>query len=859
VGVITSERQSCVGCPFNGAKVGTRGPKDSPFMIIGESPGSNEMRDGIPFVGMSWKVLQDAVLKSGVQIAGPFDPYITNAFHCWPGKSEKTEETVNTASRLCRHHLVNEINAYPRKLVLTLGNGALRAVTNNYGLKITKERGKVITSTLASDIKGVANALATIHPAFILRGGGNYRQFRGDVRYALELFNGGAVKRHPVVDYIVIDTPALLLRLLKYLQSQPSRTGVACDIETGSDPDDPLGPGGFSHIDDAILSIAICVEPSAVYIIPEEMILHLITRKLFKDTDLRWIWQNGKFDIKFLRSFGILEARVDEDIMLMSYTLDERGGRGGHDLETLSGDWLDAPNWKAELSKHKKSKQSYRVIPRDVLFKYQASDTSNTLRLFQVMRPIIDSDPYDKLLYEQTLIPASEYLSHVEDRGLCVDFNQVKANEMRLRQLAAEYAEPIFEAALAFPNSKYNEKLVNSHVQLSRLLFEDLRIPSKIKSTGDEVLDTLPPHPAVLALRKYRKIAKQLGTYVLPLYDGVASDRKIHTTFMLHRTATGRLACGDPMNLQNIPRDDAIRGQFVPAPGMIFIEPDLNQAELRSLAAMSGDPLLCWIYTDPNAPGVHDTMREKMYGKKSDWSTSDLDRFSEKFFINRDQPEDAFFKAVLDEQKMKAKNVNFGIIYGITEYGLAEQLECDYKEARKALQVWAETFPIAWKFIKECMAAPRRGLNLRTVFGNRKRHHVVTPENVHALEKEASNFPHQATASHIMLHGGIRVHHRYRKDYGAYVVNTVHDSMLIEVNNDFDTVCEICDDIVQVLAQVPIDWGIDRIPFLAEAKIGLRWGRSGQVDYSKWKAAHEKNKTIETRPQPQLKLVVNNG
>jgi DNA polymerase-1 len=823
-------------------------------MIIGESPGREELREGVPFVGMSWKILKQTIETSG--IPNPMlevEPYVTNALHCWPGTNKK-EATMNQAVMSCRNQLIDEINLAPRKLILVLGSFALRAVTGNVNKKITQERGSIITSQLDPRIKNVENAFTVVHPAFILRGGGNYRQFRGDIRYALELYNGGSPKRQVDVDYLVIETPEMLAKLVRRFKELPQDTAVAADIETGSPPSDPEGPGGFNHIDDAVISLGLAFREDAVYIIPEEPIGHSLTRRLFQLPNVRWVWHNGKFDVKFLRRAGIEEARVDEDTMLQSYTLDERGGV--HSLDIVGHDWLDIPNWEEELKKYKKKKQSYRVIPKPVLYKYQALDVSATLRLYNVMKPMIDQDKHNANLYYNQLIPASEYLSRVEDRGLLVDFDKVNENMERLDKQAAELCEPIYEAALQFPDSGYDLKLPNSPTQLAKLLYDDLKFRTKTRSTSKEALEELPAgHPVIKALKAYRKVAKLNSTYVKPLKESVASDLAIHTVFKLHGTATGRLACGDPINLQNIPRDGDIRGQFVARPGYIFIEPDLSQAELRSLAAFSGDPLLCKIYNDPDAPGVHDTVRAQMYGNPADWSSLDIERYRQKWFITETDT-DKQIKAILEEQKMRAKNVNFGIIYGITEYGLADQMECSYEEARQALKIWAQTFPVAWEFIQRCKSAPRKGQNLVTLFGNRKRHGVIAFENLQALENEAANFIHQATASHIMLRAGIQRWKYYRDTYDAWMVNIVHDSTLIECPDDYDTVVTVAKDFMDTLIRIPKELGIHRVPFVADAKVGKRWGRSSMISFDKYEKeyAHGSRAAAALRLQEEAKL-----
>src|SRR4051812_10770362 len=131
----------CADCPFAGGTVGSKGPVDSPFMIIGESPGREELKLQMPFMGPSGKVLDHALECADLDF--PI-PYITNAFACWPGHGTKNEDSVNRAAQTCRSRLLAEINAHPRKMVVCLGNAAVRSVTNDFGLKITKERGKLL-------------------------------------------------------------------------------------------------------------------------------------------------------------------------------------------------------------------------------------------------------------------------------------------------------------------------------------------------------------------------------------------------------------------------------------------------------------------------------------------------------------------------------------------------------------------------------------------------------------------------------------------------------------------------------------------------------------------------------------------
>lgn len=179
---------------------------------------------------------------------------------------------------------------------------------------------------------------------------------------------------------------------------------------------------------------------------------------------------------------------------------------------------------------------------------------------------------------------------------------------------------------------------------------------------------------------------------------------------------------------------------------------------------------------------------------------------------------------ILEEQKMRAKNVNFGIVYGITAAGLSEQIEDTTQEAARMLAAWGKKFPTAWAFIQLCRNAPLFGKDLVTVFGHKKRFGVVAPEILVNLQNEAANFPHQSTASTITMQAGIRLEPILRREFNTKIVNTVHDCLLLEAPLNREIIEAVTKLTIVEMQQVPIDWGITRVPFIADAKCGVRWG-----------------------------------
>jgi DNA polymerase-1 len=266
--------------------------------------------------------------------------------------------------------------------------------------------------------------------------------------------------------------------------------------------------------------------------------------------------------------------------------------------------------------------------------------------------------------------------------------------------------------------------------------------------------------------------------------------------------------------MQNPPRLPQIRGSFVASEGYELVEVDLSQAELRGLGALSGDEGLLEIY---NSGGdLHDEVAISLF---PGWHSE---------------------RGGAKEQRVKAKNVNFGIPYGITKYGLQGQIGGTTIEAARMLQAWDDRFPVARAFLKKCRNAPLSNQDLTTCFGRRKRVGLVSRENMQFLQNEAANFPIQSISSDITLHAAIRTWEQLLS-WGVKIVNLVHDSIIMEVplvgelrlrgnigelyyNNTVPIRVASIQLVANALRQVPIDYGITQVPFIADAEYGHRWG-----------------------------------
>jgi len=770
---------SCPDCPFAGPRVGSKGDPRSPIVFVAESPGVQEVRFGEPLVGPSGKIFHRFVPDDG-------SVYVLNALECYPPMSMKNEKIMNHAAHACRDRLMDKVEMYPRRIVVAMGNSAVRSLTGIWDYKITQIRGRLIPSHVSE-----LGIMPIVHIAALMKGGGSFRQWREDVLYALELGNGASPRTHIPADVQIV-SPFIpqsgvdwLFRLMTYESNE-----LTADIETT----------GFDHIRDRILSIGItpkndkgisyCFYPWHFPLI----------KKYLESGDISWAWHNGKFDIKFLRRAGI-QARVDDDTMLMSYTLDEEGGV--HDLETVSADVLDAPDYKYMIKGWLPNKAStYENIPPGVLAEYQAIDTSNTAQIRDILRERIRGDAQLEMLYSETLIPASEMLTQVEENGICTDPERLDENEVFFAEMKADIGQQINDMVGYSINPA-------SPKQVKELLFRRMKFRNRKKgSTAAPILLRLQKeteHPIFGLILKHRKAVKMYGTYVKGLKRHVHPDtNRVHPTFLIHGTRTGRLSARDP-NSENVPRLPQVRGTFVAAEGMELIEVDLKQAELCSLAALSGDPTLVEIY---NSGGdIHTDLANELF---PGWDERKA---------NPETYQEAY------EERVKCKNVNFGITYGITEFGLQGQIGGPIQDSRDMLEGWALKYPVAAEFIHKCRMTPTRNQIITTCFGRKKRVGLVSRENLHFLQNEAANFPHQSIASDITLHAAIRTW-RQLLTMGVRIVNLIHDSLLLEspITQDRNLRSDVIQLVAREMRQVPIDWGITLVPFMADAEYGHRWG-----------------------------------
>lgn len=391
-------------------------------------------------------------------------------------------------------------------------------------------------------------------------------------------------------------------------------------------------------------------------------------------------------------------------------------------------------------------------------------------------------------LYKKIEIPLVYTLADMEHTGIAIDASNLKEYGEKLAVRIAELEKQIYAEA----GEEFN---INSPKQLGVILFEKLQMPygKKTKtgySTAADVLEKLAPeYPIVADILEYRQLTKLKSTYADGLANYIREDGRIHTTFNQTITVTGRLSSTEP-NLQNIPMrielGRLIRKAFLPAPGYVFMDADYSQIELRVLAHMSGDEKLIEAYR--NAQDIHRITASQV------------------FHIPFDE--------VTDLQRRNAKAVNFGIVYGISSFGLSQDLSISKKEAAEYIERYFETYPKIKTFLDGLVEDARKNGYVTTMFGRRRPVPELSSSNFMQRsfgERVAMNAPIQGTAADIIKIAMIRVHDRLlEENLKSRLIITVHDELLIETAEDeIERVKEILTEGMQQAADLKVTLAID--------------------------------------------------
>jgi len=812
-----------------------RGNKFSRLLIIGETPGASEDKHGKVFVGKSGKYLQDRLDDLGI------DCYITNAVLCRSvDKSMKNKTPTAKLIQCCKPHTFKIIDEMKPRTILILGKIAMSQVLN-MNLSMELARGRIFYHPqLHCDI------IPTYHPMFLGYANDSmyYRQFTDDLKLARD--NSFLPPKR-----VLHSTPKSLkdpLEIKAYLEDLLTKEAAAIDLETE----------GLDFRSDKITDISLCSEAGVGVHIKWSLIVQHCWDDLerFLMSDVRKILMNGKFDWKFLRAVGLDMKNYSFDVMSAEHTLtmsvEGRATAGLYKLDTMT--WTHTPlgGFKAVLgkggigeyqkkqkdkeedtTKKKKTTKTKKVekepsevekelIKYDSLVEtrqaadieesgltpleyYSAMDADATYRVYLKQKPLIDTTYND--VYYSLRMPLLYVLMRMEENGMRLDMDYMN----KVKDDNDKEMESILKKLYKKVGFEFN---INSTQQLADVLFKHLGVKPnedmKTPKTGAYKLDQkaleyyAKQRAGLKDILDYRALGKQTSTYIVGFQKYMDPNTwRVHPTFMETSTATGRLSIIEPA-IQTIPRDNKIRQMVVPSIGNKLLIADLSQMELKVLTQASKDSKMIEAFI--SGADIHTITACKA-----------ILRIPYEEF-NKENPVHA-------EARNAAKNINFGIIYGMSSYTLAIDLGYpmktnkdrteSMKKSQSYMDNWFSLYRDAAYWLEEIQQVALKFGYVESLYGRRR--HLPKVYSSDAKEKEAAlrqarNMPIQSLASDINNIGLIRFQ-KWLDDTNkkSKLIGVVHDSILCDtVEDELDEAAEnlvrcMVDDMPKMTVPLKVD------------------------------------------------------
>ena len=563
---------------------------------------------------------------------------------------------------------------------------------------------------------------------------------------------------------------------------------VAIDTETT----------GLDYIDSELVGISISFNAGEGFYIPikhnDESIIQLPLedvinelKPLLENSEKKIIGQNIKFDKNILMKYGLKIASIKNDTMMMSYVLDASATR--HNLDALASYYLGYKTSTYEDVAGKGAKQiSFDDVPIDIATNYAAEDADITLRLYEELSPKLKNIESLNKLNEEIEIPLIEVLSEMERNGAILNAKVLNAQSKDLEERIIRLENKAYKLA----GEEFN---LGSTKQLREIFFDKLnyrvikKTPGGQPSTDEKVLAELAEEyelPKVLL--EHRTLSKLKSTYTDKLPNQISSlSGKVHTSFHQAVTTTGRLSSSDP-NLQNIPirTEDGrrIRQAFEPSNGNKFISADYSQIELRVMAHLSKDPGLLSAFQE--GEDVHSKTASEVFNVGIEDVSSDLRR--------------------------NAKAINFGLIYGISAFGLGKQLGITRNLAAEYMAMYFEKYPGVKQYMESTKESASQNGYVETLFGRRLYLKEINASNAlrrQASERAAINAPVQGTAADIMKIAMIRMYQALEKEKSeARIILQVHDELILDTpEKEIDRVIELTTEAMKeaTLLDVPLE------------------------------------------------------
>ena len=590
-------------------------------------------------------------------------------------------------------------------------------------------------------------------------------------------------------DYKLIDSQEDMIRLCDFFRTNKI---LSLDTETTS----------TNAIDAELVGLSFSVKEFEAFYVPipanreEALKIVNIFKPVYEDPQILKIGQNLKYDLEVLRNYDVKLAGKMWDTMIAHYLIQPELR---HNMDYMAEIYLNYQTIHIDelIGPKGKNQKSMRSLSPSEVYEYAAEDADVTLRLKNRLEVELKKNNCEQLFYEIEM-PLMPVLAEMEMNGVILDTESLKETSHALTQRMNEMEARIYELA----GERFN---IASPKQVGDILFDKLKIVEKAKKTktgqyvtSEDVLQQLKnKHEIVADILEHRGLKKLLGTYVDALPNLINKRTgHIHTSFNQTITATGRLSSSDP-NLQNIPirGEDGkeIRKAFVPEPGCLFFSADYSQIELRVMAHLSEDENMIRVFQE--GKDLHAATAANIYKK----DISEVSR----------------------DERTKSKRANFGIIYGITVFGLAERLDISRDEAKRLIDGYFETFPQVHDYMEKSKELAREKGYVTTLFGRRRYLPDINSHNATVrgfAERNAINAPIQGTAADIIKVAMIRISQRFKAE-------GIRSKMILQVHDElnFSVYPEEKDQVERIVIE-EMQGAINlKVPLIADSGFGDNW------------------------------------
>ncbi len=519
-------------------------------------------------------------------------------------------------------------------------------------------------------------------------------------------------------------------------------------------------------------------------------------RPFYESSEILKVGQNIKYDLTVLASYGIHVGFPLFDTMLAHYLVQPELR---HNMDYLAEIYLDYQTIHIEEligSKGKTQKNMADLAPSEIC-DYACEDADITLQLYAPLKEELEKNELTRV-FNDIEMPLMPVLARMERNGVTLDTKGLSETGEHFKARMEQLEKEIFEEA-------GHEFLLTSPRQVGEVLFGEMKLSDKVKktksgqySTSEEVLESLKTkHPIVEKILAHRALKKLIGTYIdaLPKLINPRTGH-IHTSFNQAVTATGRLSSSNP-NLQNIPvrGDDGreIRKAFVPEEGCVFFSADYSQIELRIMAHLSGDEQLVSDFKQGH--DVHAATAARVFHKE--------------------------LSEVTRDERRKAKTANFGIIYGISAFGLAERMDVSRAEAKELITNYFATYPKVKTYMEQSVELARERGYIITAFGRRRYLADINSRNAVVrgyAERNAVNAPIQGTAADIIKVAMVRIDHRFQEE-------GIHSKMILQVHDElnFSVLPEELDKVKRIVVEEMEQAYTMSVPLIADCGEGKNW------------------------------------